>query len=86
MITVALYTAIKVDNNSYNFKDVVAMLGCEDSSYYAENMYREHRYLYKTLGGLLYGAKYTSDDRRLDCSNIIPLSLVMSGCINLGKL
>lgn len=86
MITVAEYTAIKVDNNSYNFKDVVAMLGCEDSSDYAENMYRKHRYLYKTPGGLLYGAKYASDDRRLACSNIIPLSFVMSGCLNLGKL
>ena len=86
MITVAEYSPIKVDNNSYNFKDVVAMLGCEDSSDYAKNMYREHRYLYKTCGGLLYGAKYTSDDSRLDCSNIIPLSFVMSGCINLGKL
>lgn len=86
MITVALYTAIKVDNNSYNFKDVVAMLGCEDSSAYAENMYREHRYLYKTYGGTLYGAKCTSQDSRLDCSNIIPLSFVMNGCINLGKL
>lgn len=86
MITVAVYAVIKVDNNSYNFKDVVAMLGCEDSSDYAENMYRKHRYLYKTPGGLLYGAKYASDDRRLACSNIIPLSFVMSGCLNLGKL
>ena len=86
MITVAEYSAIKVDNNSYNFKDVVAVLGCEDSSDYAKKMYREHRYLYKTSVGLLYGAKYTSDDRRLDCSNIIPLSFVMNGCLNLGKL
>ena len=86
MFTVAVYAVIKVDNNSYNFKDVVAMLGCEDSSDYAENMYREHRYLYKTPGGLLYGAKYTSEESYLDCSNIIPLSFVMSGCINLGKL
>lgn len=86
MITVAEYSAIKVDNNSYNFKDVVAMLGCNGSSEYAKNMYREHRYLYKTPRGMLYGAKYTSDDRRLDCSNIIPLSFVMSGCINLGNL
>lgn len=86
MITVALYTAIKVDNNSYNFKDVVAMLGCEDSSDFAKNMYREHRYLYKTHGGLLYGAKYTLEEPRLDCSNIIPLSFVMNGCLNLGKL
>ena len=86
MFTVAEYAAIKVDNNSYNFKDVVAMLGCSDSSDYAKDMYREHRYLYKTHGGMLYGAKYTSDDHRLACSNIIPLSFVMSGCINLGKL
>ena len=86
MITVAVYTAIKVDNNSYNFKDVVAMLRCEGSSIYAENMYREHRYLYKTHGGILYGAEYTSDESRLDCSNIILLSSVMNGCINLGKL
>ena len=86
MFTVAEYSPIKVDNNSYNLKDVVAMLGCEDSSDYAKHMYREHRYLYKTPGGLLYGAKYASDDRRLDCFNIIPLSLVMSGCINLGNL
>ena len=86
MITVAEYSAIKVDNNSYNFKDVVAMLGCEDNSNYAEEMYRKLRYLYKTSGGILYGAKYTSDDCRLDCSNIIPLSFVMSGCLNLGKL
>ena len=86
MITVAEYSPIKVDNNSYNFKDVVAMLGCEDSSDFAKNMYREHRYLYKTCGGILYGAKYASDDRRLACSNITPLSFVMSGCLNLGKL
>lgn len=86
MITVAVYTPIKVDNNSYNFKDVVAMLGCEDSSDFAKNMYREHRYLYKTQVGMLYGAKYTSEESRLDCSNIIPLSFVMNGCINLGKL
>ena len=86
MVTVAVYAAIKVDNNSYNFKDVVAMLGCNGNSEYAKNMYREHRYLYKTHGGTLYGAKYTSDDYRLACSNTIPLSFVMSGCINLGKL
>ena len=86
MFTVAVYTAIKVDNNSYNFKDVVAMLGCKGNSNYAEEMYKEHRYLYKTPGGLLYGVKYITEDLRLDCSNIIPLSLVMSGCINLGKL
>ena len=86
MVTVAVYTAIKVDNNSYNFKDVVAMLGCNGSSEYAKNMYREHRYLYKAHVGMLYGAKYTSDDHCLDCSNIILLSSVMSGCINLGKL
>ena len=86
MITVPINTAIKVDNNSYNFKDVVAMLGCNGSSNYAEEMYRKLRYLYKTCGGILYGAKYTSDDRRLACSNIIPLSFVMNGCINLGKL
>ena len=86
MVTIAEYAVIKVDNNSYNFEDVVAMLGCKDSSDYAENMYRNHRYLYKTPGGLLYGAKYTSEETYLDCSNIIPLSFVMSGCINLGKL
>ena len=86
MITVAVYIAIKVDNNSYNFKDVVAMLGCNGSSEYAKNMYREHGYLYKTHGGLLYGAKDTSEEPCLDCSNIILLSSVMSGCINLGKL
>ena len=83
MITVAVHAAIKVDNNSYNFKDVVAMLGCKDSSGYAKDMYRKHRYLYKEHRGMLYGANDTSD---LDCSNIIPLSFVMSGCINLGKL
>ena len=86
MITVAEYSPIKVDNNSYNFKDVVAMFGCKDGSDYAENMYRKHRYLYKTSAGLLYGTKCTSDDSRLACSIIIPLSSVMSGCINLGKL
>lgn len=86
MITVAVYTPIKVDNNSYNFKYVVAVLGCEDSSDYAENMYREHRYLYKEYGGILYGAKYPYDEPCLDCSNTIPLSFVMNGCLNLGKL
>ena len=86
MITVAEYSVIKVDNNSYNFKDVVAMLGCEDGSDYAKNMYRKHRYLYKTPGGLLYGAAHDSEESYLDCSNIILLSSVMSGCINLGKL
>ena len=86
MFTVAVYTAIKVDNNSYNFKDVVAMLGCKDGSDYAENMYRKHRYLYKTPGGLLYGAEYDSEESYLDCFNIIVLSSVMSGYINLGKL
>lgn len=86
MITVAVYTPIKVDNNSYNFEYVVAMLGCKVSSAYAENMYREHRYIYKTHEGLLYGAKYTSEEPFLGCSNIILLSSVMNGCINLGKL
>lgn len=86
MITVAEYSAIKVDNNSYNFQDVVAMLECKDSSDYAENMYRNHRYLYKTPVGLLYGAKHISDNHRLACSNIIPLSFVMNGCLNLGNL
>lgn len=81
MITVAAYAAIKVDNNSYNFKDVVAMLGCKDSSDFAKSMYREHRYLYKTHGGLLYGSKDPYDG-----SNIIPLSFIMNGCLNLGKL
>ena len=86
MFTVAEYAVIKVDNNSYNLKDVVAMLRCKYISDYAKNMYREHRYLYKTPGGLLYGAKYDSEEPYLDCSNIILLSSVMSGCINLGKL
>ena len=86
MITVPINTAIKVDNSSYNFKDVVTMLGCKGNSNYAETMYREHRYLYKTQVGMLYGVKYITEDLRLDCSNIIPLSFVMSGCINLGKL
>ena len=86
MFTIGVYAAIKVDNNSYNFKDVVAMLGCEDSSDYAKNMYRKLRYLYKTPGGLLYGAEHDSEEPYLDCSNIIPLSFVMSGCIYLGKL
>ena len=86
MITVAEYSAIKVDNNSYNFKDVVAMLGCKGSSEYAKDMYREHRYLYKTSVGMLYGARNASDDHRLACSNITLLSFVMSGCIYLGKL
>ena len=86
MFTVAVYAVIKVDNNSYNFKDVVAMLGCEDNSVYAETMYRKHRYLYKTPGGLLYGAEHDSEESYLDCSNIVLLSSVMSGCIDLGKL
>ena len=86
MITVAVYAAIKVDNNSYNFKDVVTMLGCKGNSNYAEEMYRKHRYLYKAHRGMLYGAEYTSEESCLDCSNIIPLSFVMSGCLNLGKL
>jgi hypothetical protein len=86
MFTVAINTVIKVDNNSYNFKDVVTMLGCEDKSDYAEEMYRKLRYLYKTPGGALYGAMYPDDEPDLDCSNIIPLSLVMGGCVNLGKL
>ena len=86
MFTVAVYSPIKVDNNSYNFEDVVAMLGCKDSSDYAEKMYRKHRYLYKTPERLLYGAKYDSEESYLDCSNIILLSSVMSGYINLGKL
>lgn len=86
MVTVTACVAIKVDNNSYNFKDVVAMLGCNGNSEYAKNMYREHGYLYKTHEGLLYGANDTSEDICLDCSNIILLSSVMSDCINLGNL
>ena len=86
MFTVAVYAVIKVDNNSYNFKDVVAMLGCKYGSDYAKNMYRKHRYLYKTPGGLLYGAGHDSEEPYLDCSNIIPLSFVMNGCLNLGNL
>ena len=85
MITVPINTAIKVDNNSYNFKDVVTMLGCKGNSNYAEEMYRKLRYLYKAHRGMLYGSMHP-DETYLDCSDIIPLSFVMNGCINLGKL